>query len=62
MLDYGDYALSLLINGNNGYIVGVEDNKLIKTKYPKERIPRLLDFKNNDLILASKNMGISFGE
>ncbi len=58
----GDYALNLLINNELGYIVGSEDGKLIKTKYPKTRVARLLDFANNDLIKTAKSMGIYFGE
>lgn len=58
----GDYALNLLINNELGYIVGSLDGKLIKTPFPKTRTPRLLDFKNNDLIKTAKSMGIYFGE
>jgi 6-phosphofructokinase 1 len=58
----GDFALNLLINNEFGYIVGAESGKLIKTKYPKTRIPRLLEFYNNDLIKTAKSMGIYFGE
>lgn len=58
----GDFALNLLIDNKPGYIVGSEDNKLVKTEFPKERKPRLLDFENNDLIKTAKSMGIYFGE
>ena len=56
-----DYALELLLNNESGYIVGVEDYKLTKMKFPTIRVPRTLDFENNELIKTAKNMGISFG-
>jgi len=56
-----DYALSLLLSGESGYIVGMEDSKLKKMEFPKIRVPRTLDFDNNELIKTAKNMGISFG-
>jgi len=56
-----DYALELLLNGETGYIVGIEDFKLKKMQFPKIRVPRTLDFDNNELIKTAKNMGISFG-
>ncbi len=58
----GDYALNLLISNETGYIVGSEDGKLVKTKYPIIRTPRLLEFDNNDLIKTAKSMGIYFGD
>ncbi len=58
----GDFALNLLIDNKPGYIVGSEDGKLVKTEFPKERVARLLDFDNNDLIKTAKSMGIYFGE
>lgn len=56
-----DYALKLLLNNEAGYIVGTKDGKLSKMEFPKIRVPRLLDFDNNELIQTAKNMGISFG-
>ena len=56
-----DYALELLLKGEGGYIVGIKDGKVSKIEFPKTRVPRVLDFDNNELILAAKNMGISFG-
>jgi hypothetical protein len=59
--DYGEYALTLLLNNESGYIVGVKENNLTKMKFPKNREARLLDFDNNDLIKTAKNIGICFG-
>ena len=56
-----DYALQLLLNNEAGYIVGTKDGKLSKMKFPKTRVPRLLDFDNDELIKTARNMGISFG-
>lgn len=58
----GDYALNLLTNNEFGYIVGSEAGKLVKIEFPKERIARLLDFENNDLIKTAKSIGIYFGD
>ena len=56
-----DYALDLLLNNEPGYIVGIKDGHLSKMEFPKIRVPRTLEFDNNDLIKTAKNMGISFG-
>jgi len=56
-----DYALELLLNNEAGYIVGIKDGKLSKMQFPKIRVPRTLDFENNELIKTARNMGISFG-
>lgn len=56
-----DYALELLLSNETGYIVGIEDFKLKKIKFPTIRVPRTLDFENNELIKTARNMGISFG-
>lgn len=56
-----DYALALLLNNEAGYIVGTKEGKLAKMEFPKIRVPRLLDFDNNELIKTAQNMGISFG-
>jgi len=56
-----DYALELLLNNESGYIVGTEDFKLKKIKFPKIRVPRTLDFDNNELIKTAMNMGVCFG-
>lgn len=58
----GEYALKLLLNNEFGFIVGVEDNKLVKNEFPKTREARLLDYKNDDLIMTARSMGISFGD
>lgn len=58
----GNFAFNLLYEGESGYIVGIIGNTLQKVKFPKVRIPRLLDFDNDDLINAAKNMGIYFGD
>ncbi|MCX8074672.1 MAG: ATP-dependent 6-phosphofructokinase [Clostridia bacterium] len=58
----GDYAFRLLLEGESGYIVGTNQNELVKIKFPEDRVPRLLDFNNNDLIKTAKNMGIYFGD
>lgn len=57
----GQYALELLICGDSGNIVGVSNYNLTKIKFPNDRIPRILDPKNDDLIKTAKNMGICFG-
>lgn len=56
-----DYALKLLLNNEAGYIVGTKEGKLSKMEFPKIRVPRVLDFDNNELVQTAKNMGISFG-
>lgn len=58
----GNYAFELLNCGEYGYIIGMQSDKLIKMEYPKERVPRLLDFDDNSLIKTAKAMGICFGE
>lgn len=58
----GDFALNLLISGSDGYIVGAKAEELIKIKFPKDRIPRILNFETNDLIQTAKSMGIYFGD
>lgn len=57
----GQYALELLVCGDSGNIVGISNYNLTKIKFPKERIPRILDPKNDDLIKTAENMGICFG-
>ncbi len=57
----GNYALNLLANGETGYIVGAEESEIKKIKFPKERIPRLLDLKTNDIYKTAIDMGICFG-
>lgn len=56
-----DYALELLLNNEAGYIVGTKEGKLDKMQFPKIRVPRTLDFDNNELVKTARNMGISFG-
>lgn len=58
----GNYALELLIDKQSGYVVGVKEDTLIKTKFTDKRVARLLDVKTNDLIKSAKNMGIYFGD
>lgn len=58
----GEYALRLLVNGENGNIVGVSQNDLVKITFPKDRTPRNLDYENDDLIKTAKSMGIYFGD
>ena len=58
----GQYALELLLNNEAGYIVGVSNYNLTKIKFPKERIARILDIHNDDLVKTAKNMGICFGD
>lgn len=57
----GNYALNLLSKGETGYIVGAEESEIKKIKFPKDRIPRLLDLKTNDIYKTAIDMGISFG-
>lgn len=58
----GNYAFELLTSGIDGYIVGMDGDKLTKMEFPKERVPRILDFNNNPLIKTAKAMGICFGD
>lgn len=58
----GNYALELLLEGDDGNVVGIVGDELTKMKFPAKKITRLLDVKNNDLIKCAKNMGIYFGE
>lgn len=57
-----DYALELLLNNDVGYIVGYKEGKVTKMPFPKLRVPRTLDFENNELVKTAKNMGICFGD
>ena len=57
----GDYALNLLFEGKHGYIVGVNQNEIQTMKFPKDRVPRLLDLEKNDIYRTAKDMGICFG-
>ncbi len=58
----GGYAVKLLLDGEFGKIVGADGGKLLKMDFPKERIARLLDVKDNDIIETARNMGICFGD
>ncbi len=58
----GGYAIKLLLNNEFGKIVGADGGKLLKMDFPKERVPRLLDVKNDDIISTARNMGICFGD
>ena len=58
----GNYAFELLNGGESGYIVGMDGDKLVKMRYPKERVPRTLDIETNPLIKTARAMGISFGD
>ena len=57
----GDYALNLLTDGKTGFIVGVNENELVKMKFPKVREARLLDLEKNDIYKTAQDMGIYFG-
>lgn len=57
----GDYALNLLADERQGYIVGAQENVLIKTRFPKIREPRVLDLEDNDIARTARDMGICFG-
>ena len=57
----GDYALNLLADGRTGFIVGAQESRLVKMKFPKEREARLLDLDTNDVYRTAKDMGIFFG-
>lgn len=57
----GDYALNLIADGRTGFIVGVQESGLMKMKFPKERVARLLDLDTNDVYRTAKDMGIFFG-
>ena len=56
-----NFALKLLLDNQPGYIVGMKDGKLSKMEFPKIRVPRVLDFDNDELIKTAQNVGISFG-
>ncbi len=57
----GQYALELLVNNRAGYIVGVSNYNLTLVPFPKDRVPRILDVRRDDLVKTAVNMGISFG-
>lgn len=57
----GNYALNLLASEEHGYIVGAKENTLVKIKFPKTRVPRLLDLEKDDICKTARDMGISFG-
>lgn len=56
-----NYALNLLLEDEAGVIVGANENSLVKMKFPKERVARLLDLNTNDVYKTAINMDISFG-
>lgn len=58
----GNAACKLLINGEYGKIVGNKDGEVMTMDFPKERLPRLLDMKTNDLCQTARDMGVSFGQ
>ena len=58
----GNYAFELLINGENGFIVGIKGDTLTKMEFPKERKARQLIFDDNPLVKTAKAMGIYFGD
>ena len=58
----GGYAMKLLLNNEFGKIVGAKNGKLEAIDFPKERIPRLLNVTDNDIIQTARNMGICFGD
>ena len=58
----GNYACELLTSGESGYIVGMQNAGLIKTPYPRQRIPRTLDLSTNPLVKTARAMGTCFGE
>ena len=57
----GNYAFNLLINGESGYIVGMDGEDMKRMEFPKERIPRVLDLDTNPLVKTAKATGIFFG-
>lgn len=58
----GNYAYNLLANGESGYIVGVQGDDMVKIEFPKERVARRVDIKNNPLVQTAKAIGIYFGD
>ena len=59
----GNYALDLLLNGESGYIVGMNgDDEMTKMEFPKERVPRTLDIKTNPLMKTARAVGVYFGD
>ena len=57
----GNAACKLLINDTPGYIVGIKGGEVLKSEFPKDRVPRLLDMKTDDLCHTARDMGICFG-
>ena len=57
----GNYAFDLLVNGESGYIVGMNADEMTKMEFPKERAPRLLDLETNPLVKTAKAVGVFFG-
>ena len=58
----GNYAFNLLVNGESGYIVGMHGEEMCKMRFPKERVPRVLDIDTNPLVKTARAVGISFGD
>ncbi len=46
----------------SGVIVGLRNGKVQTMQFPKERIPRILKPETEDLVIAAREMGISFGD
>ena len=59
--EQGNYAFDLLVNGESGFIVGMNGDELTKIEFPKERKPRQLDLETNPLIKTAKAVGVCFG-
>lgn len=57
----GNYAFNMLVNGESGYIVGMDGEEMKRMEFPKERIPRLLDIETNPLVKTAKATGVFFG-
>ncbi|MBR1884271.1 MAG: ATP-dependent 6-phosphofructokinase [Clostridia bacterium] len=58
----GGFAMSLLLKNEFGKIVGIKNGNLEKMDFPKDRVPRLLNVKENDIIVTARNMGVCFGD
>lgn len=54
-------AVDLLLEGKTGLIVGNLGDTVKEFEFPKEGKPRELDFENDELVKAAKEMGICLG-
>ena len=54
-------AINLLLEGKTGIIVGNSGEEVKEFEFPEKIKPRELDFENNELVKAARDMGICLG-